>query len=85
MIPRPMADWFVTTTVAKAGAVQQPDRVRRPRDRVEQLEPIEVSALFDERAVAIEEHRGPHQRAAPVISVSTAVYTRSGEMRLMQR
>ena len=46
----------------KAGAIEQPDRIGGPRKEREQLEAIEVAALLDQRAVAIEEHGRPAHR-----------------------
>ena len=41
----------------EAGALQQPKGVGGPGKHGEQIEAIEIAALLDERAVAIEKHR----------------------------
>ena len=45
--------------------------------QLEQIEAIEVAALFDDRPVAIEKHRGPHQAVA-LATRSIAARTRAG-------
>ena len=58
MMPRPIADWLVMTTVAKPARFSSRSASAVHGNSVEQLEAIEVAALLDERAVAIEKDRG---------------------------
>jgi hypothetical protein len=44
----------------EAGAIEQPDRIRRERKEHETIEAIEVSGFLDQCPVAIEEHCGFH-------------------------
>src|SRR5206468_4249196 len=67
-----------------AGTVEEANRIGGKGVELEQVEPIEVAALFDDGAVTIEKHRGPHQAVA-LATRSTAVNTRPGSMPVMQR
>src|SRR5688572_17628486 len=69
----------------KAGAIQETEGIGRPGKEHEQVQSIDVTTFLDDRAVAIEEHRWPHQRTARPRSASTAVYTRCGVIRVMHR
>ncbi len=67
-----------------AGAVEQANGICGKGIKLEQIEPIEVAALFDDGAVAIEKHRRPHQAVA-LATRSIAVKTRAGSIPVMQR
>ena len=60
-----------------ASALQQPQRIRRPRKQLEQLHAIEVAALFNERPVAVQEHGRLRHDGVP-IRTRTDSNTRSG-------
>ena len=68
----------------EAGALEQPQRVGRPREDVEELEPIEVAALLDERAVTIEKHGGRRRRFRHQLTDRWST-TRSGDSPFMHR
>ena len=61
MMPRPMPALVGDDHGGEAGAVEQADGVARKGVQLEQIEPIEVATLLDDRAVAIEKHRRPRQ------------------------
>ena len=42
-------------------AIEEPDRVRSPREQVKQLQAVEIRTFLDERPVPIQKNRGPHQ------------------------
>ena len=67
-----------------AGPLEQAQRVRRPGKHGEQLHPIEVAPLLDERAVAIKKDGGIHYGRV-CISTRTDSKTRSGRRPFMQR
>ena len=97
MMPRAIADWLVMTTVAKPARFSRRKASAVHGNTREQLEPIEIAALLDERAVAIEEDsrsaHGSRGRSCssvagpvgPAISSRTLVNTRSGDSPFMQR
>ena len=74
----------------EAGALQQAKRIAGPREDIEQLEAIEIAALLDDRAVAIEEttagrSEGPALSPDRAINSRTFANTRSGDRPFMHR
>ena len=59
-MPRAMPAWLVMTMTSEARAIEHPHRVHGVGKEHQPLEAIEVSGLFDERPVAIEEHGSRH-------------------------
>ena len=72
MMPRAIADWFVMTTIAKPARLSSRSASAGPGKHREQLEAIEIAALLDERAVAIQKHRRPaHRRPSRFLVVQS--------------
>ena len=75
----------------EAGALEQTQRVGGPRKQREQVEAIEVAALLDERAVAIEKDGRPLIDCLSAVRLGTrhqlthVANTRSGVRPFMQR
>ena len=73
MIPRAIADWLVMTTVAIPARFSSRSASPVHGNTVEQIEPIEIATLLDDRAVTIEKdsrsysfgltHRSSHARS----------------------
>jgi hypothetical protein len=66
------------------GTAQEAQRVGGPRKDREQIESIDVAAIFGERAVAIEKHGRPW-RGRQAQTSCTALNTSSGVSRVMHR
>ena len=82
MIPRPMPDWLVTTTVTKPARLSRRIASDGQGKELEQHRAIEIAALLDERAVAIEEDgRTAHSSSCGTRPQSTAACTRAGSSR----
>ena len=72
-----------------AGRLEEPDRLSGPRQQLDQIQPSEIPALFDDRAIAVEKYSGVHgasaRRGGPFSATSTGAITSSTAIRVMHR
>ena len=57
IIPRPIADWLVTSTRAKPAVAEPPEGLGGPGQQADQGGVGQVVDVLDQRAVAVEEDR----------------------------
>ena len=59
IIPRPIADWLVTTTQGEPGLDEPPERLDAPGQEADEGGVGQVVDVLDHGAVAVEEDRRP--------------------------